>query len=49
MKFVSDLPQVGGFLQVLHHDLTEILLKIVLNLATLFPSAEGAVVVMIIW
>ena len=52
MKFVSDLPQVGGFLQVLHHDLTEILLKTVLNtinLATLFPSAEGAVVVMIIW
>jgi hypothetical protein len=31
MKFVSDLPQVGGFLQVLHHDLTEILLKTVLN------------------
>jgi hypothetical protein len=32
--------------------LTEILLKTVLNtinLATLFPSAEGAVVVMIIW
>ena len=40
MKFVSDLRQVGGFLQVLQflprnkterHDITEILLKVELN------------------
>jgi hypothetical protein len=36
IKFVSDLRQVGGFLQVLTnktdcHDLTEILLKVALN------------------
>ena len=39
IKFVSDLPQVGGFLWVLRfppnktdrHDITEILLKVVLN------------------
>jgi hypothetical protein len=39
MKFVSDLQQVGGFLQVLRfpppiklsHDITEILLKVALN------------------
>jgi hypothetical protein len=39
-KFVGDLRQVGGFLQVFrfpstnktdHHDITEILLKVVLN------------------
>ena len=36
IKFVSDLRQIGGFLQVLrfppdHHDITEILLKVALN------------------
>jgi hypothetical protein len=40
IKFVSDLPQVGGFLWVLrfpssnktdHHDTTEILLKVALD------------------
>jgi hypothetical protein len=33
INFVSDLPQVGGFLWVLRycHDLTEILLKVALN------------------
>ena len=43
IKFVSDLRQVGGFLKVLlfpppithHHDVTEILLKVVLNTITL--------------
>jgi hypothetical protein len=41
IKFVSDLRQVGGFLQVLTnktdcHDLTEILLKVALNTVSLF-------------
>ena len=37
MKFVSDLREIGGFLQVSftneidHHDITEMLLKVVLN------------------
>jgi hypothetical protein len=38
IKFVSDLWQVGSFLWVsgfLHHDITEILLKVVLNPITL--------------
>jgi hypothetical protein len=44
IKFVSDLQQVSGFLQVLQfpspiktdcHDITEILLKVVLNIITL--------------
>jgi len=30
IKFVSDLRQVSGFLRV-HHDITEILLKVVFN------------------
>jgi hypothetical protein len=29
--FVNDVRQVCGFLQVLHHDITEILLKVALN------------------
>jgi hypothetical protein len=36
IKFVSDLQQVGGFLQV-RHDITEILLKVTLNTITLTP------------
>jgi hypothetical protein len=31
IKFVNDVRQVCGFLQVLHHDITEILLKVALN------------------
>jgi hypothetical protein len=35
IKFVNDIPQVGGFLRVLRfpprHDITEILLKVALN------------------
>jgi len=44
MKFVSDLRQVGGFLQVLQfpptgrHDMIEILLKVMLNTITLTPK-----------
>ena len=43
IKFVSDLRQVGGFLQVSstcktdRHDITEILLKVALNTITLTP------------
>ena len=43
IKFVSDLRQVGGFLQVSStcktdsHDITEILLKVALNTITLTP------------
>ena len=49
IKFVSDLRQVGGFLQVLlvsstnkidHHDITEILLKVALNTVTLIKEYE---------
>ena len=47
IKFVSDLRQVGCFLQVLpfpppiktdHHDIAEILLKVALNTINLTPS-----------
>jgi len=36
IKFINDLRQFGGFLQVLHHrhDITEILLKVALNTIT---------------
>jgi hypothetical protein len=45
IKFVSDLQQVSGFLQVLRfpppiklsHNITEILLKVALNIITLTP------------
>jgi hypothetical protein len=46
-KFVSDLPQVGGFLRVLmdystnkpdRHEITEILLKVTLNTITITPQ-----------
>jgi hypothetical protein len=49
IKFVSDLQHVGGFLWVLRfpppiktdrHNVTEILLKVVLNTLTLTPREE---------
>jgi hypothetical protein len=49
IKFVSDLRQVDGFLQVLRfpppiktdpHDIAEILLKVVLNMITLTLLGE---------
>ena len=38
INFVSEMRQVGGFLQQKtdHHDITEILLKVVLNTITLY-------------
>jgi hypothetical protein len=35
IKFVSELRQVGGFLCVFHHDISEISLKVALNTITL--------------
>jgi hypothetical protein len=42
IKFVSDLPQVSGFLRALNktdgHDITEMLLNVALNTITLRPT-----------
>ena len=51
IKFVDDLRQVGGFLRALQfppnktdcHDITEILLKVVLNTITLTLPKAGSV------